>query len=61
MEPLKTLNMCDFCSKEITACGSKTVPAKEIGADRKAFHNPDAVIACNGYESPVDVLKKQFH
>ena len=61
MEPLKTLNMCDFCSKEIQTCGSKTVPAKETGIDQGDFDNPDAVIACNGYENPVDVLKKKFH
>jgi hypothetical protein len=61
MEKLKTLNMCDFCSKEITACGAKTVLAKEISTDKRTFHNSDVVIACNGYENPVDVLKKQFH
>lgn len=61
MKQLKTLNMCDFCSKEIQTCGAKTVPSKEIGTDQRAVHTPDAVIACDGYESPVDVLKKQFH
>jgi len=61
MENLNTLNMCDFCSKEIATCGAKTVLTKEIASDQKAFRNPDAVIACNVYESPVDILKKQFH
>jgi len=62
MENLKTLNMCDFCSKEITVCGAKTVLAKEIDTDQRAVYgSSDAVIACDGYESPVDILKKQFH
>ncbi|MDA0691410.1 MAG: hypothetical protein O3A78_13375 [Nitrospinae bacterium] len=37
MENLKTLNMCDFCSKEITVCGAKTVLAKEIDTDQRQF------------------------
>jgi hypothetical protein len=61
MKKVATLNMCDFCSKEIKTCGAETVPAKEIDTDRRTSHTPDAVIACTEYENPVDVLKKQFH
>ena len=56
---LKTLNMCDFCSREVTTCGANVVQAREIGGDGTQFPNPQAVVACDGYESPVDVLKKK--
>ena len=29
MDKLKTLNMCDFCAKEIETCGAKIIRAKE--------------------------------
>ena len=61
MEKFKTLNMCDFCSKERQTCGAKTVLANHMVTDQGTPQNPDSVIACDRYESPVDVLKKQFH
>ncbi|GJL78565.1 MAG: hypothetical protein NPINA01_15540 [Nitrospinaceae bacterium] len=61
MKKLKTLNMCDFCSKEIQTCGANTVLAKEVDTDDVALTNPDSIIACDQYENPVDILKKKFH
>ena len=57
----QTLNMCDFCSQEITACGAKPLFVKELVAMQKDLANPEAVVACDRYESPVEVLRRQFH
>jgi len=61
MDNLKTLNMCDFCSREIETCGAKMILAKEINPDKSHPMDPDSVIACDKYKSPVEVLKKKFH
>lgn len=61
MDTLKTLNMCDFCSQEIETCGAKTTLAKEFYPDQSKLMAPDSIIACDKYESPVEVLKKKFH
>ncbi len=61
MDNLKTLNMCDFCSREIETCGAKMIRAKELNTDQSNSMDPDSVIACDKYESPVEVLKKKFH
>ena len=58
---LKTLNMCDFCSREIETCGAETIRAKEVNPDKSKSMDPDSVIACDKYESPVEVLKRRFH
>jgi len=61
MDNLKTLNMCDFCSREIETCGAKMIREKELNTDQSNSMDPDSVIACDKYESPVEVLKKKFH
>jgi hypothetical protein len=59
MNKLKSLNMCDFCSREQETCGAKTLLAKELNTD--ALSDLKSVVACDIYESPVEVLKKKFH
>ena len=61
MDKLKTLNMCDFCAKEIETCGAKIIRAKEIVTDQGTQLTSDSILACDGYISPVEVLKKKFH
>lgn len=58
---LQTLNMCDFCAREFPECKAQPVFVKEIENLKKDLPNPEAVIACDRYESPVDVLKRRFH
>ncbi len=64
MEPknrLKSLNMCDFCSRERETCGAEILLAKELGEDPGRILNPASVVFCDIYESPVEILKKKFH
>jgi hypothetical protein len=61
MDKLKLLNMCDFCSQEIETCGAKSIAAKELIPDQSQLTVPDSILACDKYESPVDVLKRSFH
>ena len=61
MDELKSLNMCDFCSREIETCGAKTIHAKELTTDQSKLMDSDSIVACDKYESPVEVLKKKFH
>ena len=61
MDELKSLNMCDFCSREIETCGANKITAKELITDRGNLINSDFIVACDKYESPVEVLKKKFH
>ena len=58
MNELKTLNMCDFCSHEIETCGANILKAREIDPLKLPPPASEAVIACDGYESPVDIIKK---
>lgn len=61
MDKLITLNMCDFCSQEIETCGAKKIHAKELIADPVKSIDPESVLACDKYKSPVEILKKKFH
>ena len=61
MDNLKTLNMCDFCSREIETCGAKMIRAKELHPDQSHSMDPDSVVACDKYQSPVEDLKQKFH
>ncbi len=58
---LKTLNMCDFCSKEPKTCGATPVYARKINRKPKNLADPQSVIACSGYENPMDALRDKFH
>ena len=60
-EKFQVINMCDFCSKEIETCQASPVRARELKVEQDRLVNPSAVVACDKYESPVDVLKKKFH
>lgn len=53
--------MCDFCSKEIESCGAKMIRAKALKTDQSISMDLDSVVACDKYESPVEILKKKFH
>ncbi len=61
VDNLKTLNMCDFCSREIETCGAKMIHAKELNSDQSNSMDSGSVVACDKYESPVEVLKRKFH
>lgn len=56
-----TLNMCDFCSNEVETCGASPIYSKDVKLTSFKVEPPNAVIACDKYKSPVDVLKRQFH
>ena len=58
---LRTLHMCDFCSREADSCGANPVRAGSIRRDRDDLSNPKSVVACSGYENPVDLLREKFH
>ncbi len=60
-EKFQLLHMCDFCSKEIETCQASPMRARELKVEPDQLVDPSAVVACAKYESPVDVLKKQFH
>ena len=59
---LQTVNMCDFCTHEIQSCGAEPVFSREVSltSDSK-LDSQEAVVACDKYESPVDLLKARFH
>jgi hypothetical protein len=61
MDKLNSLHMCDFCSREAETCGGKTLLLKDLSADQDTFLAPESIVACDIYESPVEVLKKRFH
>jgi hypothetical protein len=61
MDILKTLNMCDFCSREVETCGAKKLHANKLFADQGKLAGSDSIVACDKYESPVEILKKKFH
>lgn len=60
-EKLQVINMCDFCAREIETCQASPVRGRELKVAQAQLINPDAVVACDKYESPVDVLRRQFH
>lgn len=53
--------MCDFCSREFPDCAAKPVFTREMEALKNAPCDLESVVACDLYESPVDVLKHKFH
>jgi hypothetical protein len=59
---LQTLNMCDFCTHERKNCGAEPVLSKDVAlTNGSQLGSQDAVVACDKYESPVELLKKKFH
>lgn len=61
MDKLITLNMCDFCAREVETCGAKMIRSIELNAYQSNLKDPDSVVACDKYKSPVEILKKKFH
>ena len=59
---LQTLNMCDFCTHEIKHCGAEFLLSQNVTPNNSAqLNSQDAVVACDKYESPIELLQKKFH
>jgi len=59
---LQTISMCDFCTHERKTCGAEPILSKSVTLDNGAqLDSQEAVIACDKYESPIELLKKKFH
>jgi hypothetical protein len=59
---MQTLNMCDFCTHERNNCGAEPVLSQKVALiNGDQLGSQDAVVACDKYESPVELLKKKFH
>ncbi len=59
---LQTLNMCDFCTHERKSCGAEPVLSKDVTLNNGSQLDPqEAIIACDKYASPVELLKTKFH
>ena len=59
---LQTLNMCDFCTHERKICGAEPILSQSVtlnnGSQLKSL---EAVVACDKYASPVELLQKKLH
>ena len=59
---LQTVNMCDYCTHERDRCGAEPVLSQNVTLENGSqLDSQEAVIACDKYESPVELLKKKFH
>jgi len=59
---LQTLNMCDFCTHERKSCGAEPILSQNVTLNNGSqLDSQEAVVACEKYESPVELLKKKFH
>ena len=59
---LQTLNMCDFCTHERKSCGAEPVLSQDVTLKNGSkLDSQEAVVACDKYASPVELLKKKFH
>lgn len=59
---LQTLNMCDFCTYEKENCGAEPIHSQAVNLTNGShLDSQEAVVACDKYESPVELLKKKFH
>ena len=59
---LQTLSMCDFCTHDKKNCGAQTILSREVALNNGSkLDSQEAVVACDKYESPVELLKKKFH
>jgi hypothetical protein len=57
----QTINMCDFCTREIETCQAQPVWSREIQRDARSLDSNESVVACDRYESPVAMLQKRMH
>ena len=59
---LQTLNMCDFCTHERKSCGAEPVLSQNVTLNNGSqLDSREAVIACDKYASPIELLKTKFH
>ena len=59
---LQTLNMCDFCTHERNSCGAEPVLSQNVTLHNESqLDSQEAVVACDKYESPIELLKTKFH
>jgi len=59
---LHTLSMCDFCTHDRKNCGADPVLSQNVSLNNGfKLSSQEAVVACDKYESPVELLKKKFH
>lgn len=59
---LQTLNMCDFCTHERKNCGAEPILSQDVSMNNGSqLNSQEAIVACDKYESPVELLKKKFH
>ncbi len=59
---LQTLNMCNFCTHERSSCGAEPILSRNVTLNNGfQLDSQEAVVACDQYESPVELLKKKFH
>ncbi|QPJ61526.1 MAG: hypothetical protein G3M70_06335 [Candidatus Nitronauta litoralis] len=57
----QTINMCRFCTKEFPSCEANPVRSGELKLPSESIDSDRSVVACDRYESPVEVLKTRFH
>ncbi len=59
---LQTLSMCDFCTHERKSCEAAPVLSQDVTLKNSSkLDSQEAVVACDKYASPVELLKKKFH
>ena len=59
---LQTLNMCDFCTHERKSCEAEPVLSQDVAlGNNSQLNSKEAVIACDKYASPVELLQKKLH
>ena len=59
---LQTISMCDFCTHERKNCGAEPLLSQSVTLNNGSqLDSQEAVVACDNYESPVELLKKKFH
>ncbi len=59
---LQTLSMCDFCTHDNKTCEADSILSREVELNNGSkLDSQEAVVACDKYESPVELLKKKFH
>lgn len=59
---MQTLNMCDYCTHERKSCGAEPIHGQDVTLNNGfQLDLQKAVIACDKYESPVELLKTRLH
>ena len=54
--------MCDFCTHERKDCGAEPVLVQDVTLKNGSqLDSQEAVIACDKYASPVELLQKKLH